>query len=544
MPWDAQEFSRNLKDAISKHERAEVERLCNQLIGYLTGTGAAYPQKEQEQVVQTLQNDRLFSLVLGVAATLIQNGQASHKVRRQYAQALIEEGKPNDAIQELKALAADTGDDSRENAEAWGLLGRAYKQLYVNANDPTAAGSRQNLEQSLRAYLELYEQKPSEAGWHGINTVAMLCRANNDGVILSGYPDPRKLAQDILDDIETKAAEGRATIWDRATAAEACVALGRREDAIQWLLRYAQDTSVNVFQLASTLRQFFEVWRLRRDQEPGKSLIPILEAELLKRESGSVDLSANDIRQAFAAIGDRGGWEKVFGSDAYQSLDWLLTAVERARAVARIGLEPSRGEGTGFLIRGGDFYEPFGDELLLFTNAHVISKDPQDEPAVRHEDAVITFNGPDMPGANEVFNAKDIVWSSPRTKLDATLLRLDRAVDGVVPYPIAANPPVVDGKRCVNIIGHPRGGVLSFSFRDSKLLDIEIPKLHYRTPTEGGSSGSPVFAGPQWKLIGIHHWGSAQAEKLHGQPGTYEVNEGIWIGSIIEQIRQDRPGKA
>jgi V8-like Glu-specific endopeptidase len=62
-----------------------------------------------------------------------------------------------------------------------------------------------------------------------------------------------------------------------------------------------------------------------------------------------------------------------------------------------------------------------------------------------------------------------------------------------------------------------------------------VPRLHYRAPTEGGSSGSPIF-NIQWKLIGVHHAGDRAMARLNGQPGTYEANEGIWIQAIRESL--------
>lgn len=93
------------------------------------------------------------------------------------------------------------------------------------------------------------------------------------------------------------------------------------------------------------------------------------------------------------------------------------------------------------------------------------------------------------------------------------------------------------------------GRDLSFSFQDNELLDHEGPpagrpqipgvcRLHYRAPTEGGSTGSPVFNARLWQVIAMHHkGGKIGMPRLNGKPGTYGANEGISIQSIIDAIR-------
>jgi V8-like Glu-specific endopeptidase len=93
----------------------------------------------------------------------------------------------------------------------------------------------------------------------------------------------------------------------------------------------------------------------------------------------------------------------------------------------------------------------------------------------------------------------------------------------------------VEDSARVYVIGHPRGGTLSISLQDNLLLDHESPRIHYRTPTEGGSSGGPVF-NRQWDLIGLHHAGSAKMQMLNKKQGTYAANEGISIQAIIQAI--------
>jgi hypothetical protein len=127
-------------------------------------------------------------------------------------------------------------------------------------------------------------------------------------------------------------------------------------------------------------------------------------------------------------------------------------------------------------------------------------------------------------------------------------LRLEPTVVGIAPCPIAKILPALNNDQRVYIIGHPQGGELSFSLQDNELLDHEGPPagvpsqperclIHYRAPTEPGSSGSPVFnQAPDWQLIGLHHAGGEYVRKLNGQSGTYAANEAIWIQSIAKAM--------
>ena len=90
------------------------------------------------------------------------------------------------------------------------------------------------------------------------------------------------------------------------------------------------------------------------------------------------------------------------------------------------------------------------------------------------------------------------------------------------------------------------GVIVDFGGPANGMLDPLF--LHYRTPTEGGNSGSPVFSteNDKWAVIGLHHAGFDKVKgrpKLEGKPGTNFANEGVWIDSIRNGIEVDRKGK-
>jgi V8-like Glu-specific endopeptidase len=85
------------------------------------------------------------------------------------------------------------------------------------------------------------------------------------------------------------------------------------------------------------------------------------------------------------------------------------------------------------------------------------------------------------------------------------------------------------------VIGYPKGSpFIQLSLHDTLLLESEGRHAHYRSPTEPGSSGSPVFD-DQWQVIALHHRSVATF------PGSTEpANEGVRIDALTEAFEQDR----
>ena len=545
MAWNATRFLEELNRTVDAFDRPGGAKLSDELVARLND-GEALEPGVGRKVLGTLRRKCYFDLMEQVAEALRSAGVDDDQIRRQYAQALIDQGKTSAAAYVLELLDRTTR-DPEEKAEAQGLLGRIGKQLYVNAvnADPSAAtkpAQRRNLERALAAYEPVYRSNPSRYSWHGINTVALLARAKRDGVTLASTADAAAIASDILAIVEAMpVSEHSPPYWDLATAAEASLALGKVEQALTWIAKYVSRPEADAFELSSTERQLREVWGLTLDDPAGALLLPLLQASILQRQGGNVRLQPSEVGTALARTKEASGsrqLEQILGKDGVVSLKWYQQGLERARSVAQIRTSTGEGYGTGFLVRGGDIVAELGDELLLLTNAHVVSDDPDVQKAERSlpsKDAVVVFEALETAAGKEYGVAK-LMWSSPPRELDATLLRLEPPVAGVPTVPMAAQLPARDGKQKVYVIGHPGGRGLSFSLQDNLLLDYDERLIHYRAPTEGGSSGSPVF-NQQWKLIGLHHAGGFGLQKLNGQPGTYDANEGIVMARILEAYR-------
>jgi V8-like Glu-specific endopeptidase len=191
--------------------------------------------------------------------------------------------------------------------------------------------------------------------------------------------------------------------------------------------------------------------------------------------------------------------------------------------VARIEKRSGKGHGTGWLVRAGDFF-PGREGVLLLTCAHVVSPTPN-RWAIFPEDARGNFQV-----LGEVFDVGDeVVWTSPPSALDATLLTL-KGQPSAPPLCLHKRPAVMaDPAPRMYIIGYPAGRDLELSLQDNHLVAASETLLHYRTPTEPGSSGSPVFEPDDWRVVALHHRGSREMPRIDGGEGTYQANEGIAI---------------
>lgn len=479
-------------------------------------------------ILETLRTNLRYEDLELVADAALANDLRTPVVRRQYAQALVDGGQPALALVIFQGVVDDDEADEKTRFDARGGVGRCNKELFLTCTNPERR--RTYLRACLDAYLEVFES--AKLTYHGINAVAMLARARREHL----EPDDsrmRQTAQSVLDLVDGPTDDG----WNQVTACEALIALGRHEEAVQRAQAFVA-TDPGGFYVASFLRQLTQVWQLHTADEPGHTLLPVLRSALLRYSGGQVIVQSRDVNAHRLGQLDRDPrLEAVLGGTRFKNLQWYKNGLLRCRAVARILTIDGDPVGTGFLVAGKELH-PNLPCLVLVTNGHVIPEQ------IRPERAVAVFHGADTPLGQTApqFRIAHHCWYSPSgySDLDTTILELTGYPHGVEPLPLAEplGPKPVPDQRAY-VIGHPTGlDQPQFSLQDNLLLEYDHRVMRYRSPTEHGSSGSPVFD-DDWGLIGVHHATGTDLPRLHGG-GTEPANEGIRFEAILDRL-QHRP---
>lgn len=237
-------------------------------------------------------------------------------------------------------------------------------------------------------------------------------------------------------------------------------------------------------------------------------------------------------------------YERIIGATQdLQSWSFLPRGVRAADTVARISLRANGREqplGTGSLI----------SPQLLMTNNHVLPDAGQATQVVVEFGAHVDIE--QQPSTPVRYMLDPVGFFFTDTNLDVTI---------VLVHPDAQNDP--PGKRfgwnvlkrnqgkivigeSINIIGHPMGRLKEIAIRNNKLEAQQEDFLHYRTDTQPGHSGSPVY-NDQWEVVALHHSGvpktDADGNWVRKDGKAWEPGDGedaiLWVaneGARISRI--------
>jgi tetratricopeptide (TPR) repeat protein len=544
------ELSLLVEGLIAATRSAEDVTTANQrLLDYLNKNPGEACAINWNELLKALRAARAFSPMAKLAECLIGFGCEQGIVRRQYGQALIELGSPSAAISVLEPLAKSS--DS-ERLEAKGLIGRAHKDLYVKGRLGNTPIGKDTLQKALNAYGEAYAA--AKGAWHGVNVAALLHRAKIDGVNVSYDRTSQEIASELLAGINEKERSGTSLeAWDWATRAEAHVAHENWDEADRAIRRYVAAADRDSFQLWGTLRQLEQVWKVgSQDSQRGQEIVNVLRGELARLGNGQVTLTASALLKSGEVKQET--YERILGSEGAKAHEWIQQMLKCGRSVGQVRRRlDSGGTGTCFVVNGEHFNERWKGQKLLLTNEHVVTADPSlntDGRTLLKQDALIRFqiyeeeNRTKLPNPLKGVAVKEVLWCSKRQSHDATLMLPEAIPEDLPALDLGPSLPALSpNKACIYVIGHPGGRGLAYSIQQNELEDHEnfsdSPKpsrVHYTSPTEGGSSGSPAFDS-YWQVIALHHAGGTHMSRLNGKEGTYPANEGIWIQSICRAAR-------
>jgi len=234
LSWEAE-----FVNATRSFEWQQVAGLANDYVTHLRNTSEYVSPPEAKAILALLRENRRYNELLRVSDALLGHGVEDAAVKRQFAQALVDRDSPAASLLFFRTLVEDPTITEGERVEAQGGVGRCYKQMYVLN---TGGGRRSRyLQLALAAYRNAYDQDHRRI-WHGINVVALLCRADREGIGLADYADAgtaaRRHAEEIIHTVES---DPDPDAWSLATACEACIALGKDDQAVQWAARFASD---------------------------------------------------------------------------------------------------------------------------------------------------------------------------------------------------------------------------------------------------------------------------------------------------------------
>jgi len=258
--WNEGRFSAVLAGAVRRRDEARLQQLIAAFEEHSEVRPWPYPFGPARADLLALRGARRFRAMRRYAEAAIASGTRDAEVRRQYGQALIELGEFGRAIGVLEAIASDSGAHAEEVREAYGLLGRAYKQMYVNA---PGKGAGDLLVRAIAAYRTIYDRDAQQV-WHGINAASCMQRAGRDGVSTARASEVQEMADRILETLAAQERQAPLFYWDLATRFEALALLGRSAEASAALDRYLAHPGTNAFAVSSTHRQCTELLQLDR----------------------------------------------------------------------------------------------------------------------------------------------------------------------------------------------------------------------------------------------------------------------------------------
>lgn len=489
------------KAALAYDVRA-LEEAMGKLFHAIT-QGMELSEQDIKDILDALRKKRLFFQMQRVCEVFFKHDYVYPVVLRQMAQARIDQGNPHSAPFYLGQIDLAGLQESKEWMESKGLLGRTYKQCYVDLGKKNHRAEGYLL-LALEHYRSVYLKYKSEY-WHGINFVACTARGYRDKLNNRAFKlDWKKPAQEILDLIDPDSERIKNDPWKLATCLEAYVALDNPTKAKEWVGHYVScpHEKADVFEFSSTFRQLKEVWQLDKNPKYAE-VLHVLRQAILAKPGGRVTFRKEDLESNNGTI--------------------LIASMQKAaQGLLRVERPDGSPVGSGFLVSGKSISEMWEKYPAVFVTAnHVLDGSSR---ALRQEDAYLNFFSGAVKG-----RIHKKLWSSH--DLDVAIFSLnhppnptDYSVCSVQDQVLELQP----NQSPIYVLGYPLGNELQINCTQNHLVGYTSSYIRYKTQTWPGSSGSPVLD-ENWKVIGVH------TEASLGE----DTNQGVNIEAVIKAVNQD-----
>ncbi len=446
--------------------------------------------------------------------------------------------------------------DTKLLSECLGLAGRIWKtRAVMPGTDPLAAA--QAFERSFAFYGQ-GAALPVDPDFHRVNQLGLIRAAEKIGLRLARPAEAKRWARAILARAETALKAGSDNPYIFSNGGDAALFLGREDKAAELYRKFVESQKDNAFALNASRRQLAEVWGqdVRGNTDISAVMRDMVEYSAYRASSLSMSLEEIEVMD-LKSDAEAQGLEALFDGPPALPRAHVRDVLRLSQGVGLVRRPNGRPVGTGFLLRGHKLHPQLGEDLVFVTNDHVVS-DQRRYPGVvtlKARDARIVFE--DLDPERE-FSVREVLWASPASVHDIAILRLTDQPSGLEQeFEIADSLPgrwlteehqaARDAPKLaprVFVMGHPNGRGLEITFERNYLIDHELAnpsmkatpaavRVHYRAPTESGSSGSPVLSAASRKLIAVHHgWAPKPLFRELKDNEVYEANEGLWIQAV------------
>ena len=209
-----------------------------------------------------------------------------------------------------------------------------------------------------------------------------------------------------------------------------------------------------------------------------------------------------------------------------------ITFLERgsvaAKAVSRLAIHSESGTSycTGFLI---------SEDWVLTTHHGLSLRASEPSRLIRGVTALFDYvwsmDGVALAGIERKGNIASIV-ADPRD--DWAVIQLERPMPKKFPFLALKLKKEVQIGDLVFIVQHPQGEPKKVALARDPVSYVDDKVVQYKTDTQPGSSGAPVF-NEAWEVVAMHHSGGWLTRPSAGE--VLYINQGIRIERIVAGLR-------